>query len=100
MNNNSYMTLYVTLCAMKYHFYNLKNVKNTQGGVLLLVKLQASACNFTKTNTSSWVFFFTFLKFYKCYEIALSVSYVTLTPGVHKIVEHALKILWDLLQDF
>ena len=43
---------------MKYHFYNLKNVKNTLGGVLLLVKLQASACNFTKTNTSSWVFFF------------------------------------------
>ena len=25
-----------------------KNVKNTYGGVLLLVKLQASACNFTK----------------------------------------------------
>ena len=25
-----------------YHLYNLKNVKNTNGGVLLLVKLQAS----------------------------------------------------------
>ena len=24
-------------------FYNIKNVKNTNGGVLLLVKLQASA---------------------------------------------------------
>ena len=31
------------LCAIWYHLYNLKNVKNTQGGVLLLVKLQASA---------------------------------------------------------
>ena len=29
------------LCAMWYHLCNLKNVKNTHGGVLLLVKLQA-----------------------------------------------------------
>ena len=29
-------------CAIWYHLYNLKNVKNTNGGVLLLVKLQAS----------------------------------------------------------
>ena len=27
--------------AIWYHLYNLKNVKNTLGGVLLLVKLQA-----------------------------------------------------------
>ena len=27
------------LCAIWYHFYNLKNVKNTNRGVLLLVKL-------------------------------------------------------------
>ena len=26
-----------------YHLYNFKNVKNTHGGVLILVKLQASA---------------------------------------------------------
>ena len=26
------------LCAIWYHMYNLKNVKNTHGGVLLLVK--------------------------------------------------------------
>ena len=38
-------------CAIWYHLYNLKNVKNTHGGVLLLVKLQAEACNFTETNT-------------------------------------------------
>ena len=28
-------------CAIWYHLYNLKNVKNTHRGVLLLVKLQA-----------------------------------------------------------
>ena len=29
-------------CAIWYHLYNLKNVKNTHGGVIILVKLQAS----------------------------------------------------------
>ena len=28
-------------CAICYHLYHLKNVKNTYGGVLILVKLQA-----------------------------------------------------------
>ena len=40
----------VMLCAIWYHLYILKNLKNTHGGVLLLVKLQNSACNFTKCN--------------------------------------------------
>ena len=43
--------------------YNLKSVKNTLGGMLILVKLQAAACKFTKINTPPWVFF-TFLKLY------------------------------------
>ena len=30
------------LCAIWYHLYNSKNMKNTHGGVLLLVKLQDS----------------------------------------------------------
>ena len=38
-------------CVIWYYLYNLKNVKNTHEGVLILVKLQASACNFTKINT-------------------------------------------------
>ena len=42
-------------CAIWYHLYNLKNVKNTHGRVLLLVKLQA-----TKSNTHPWVFFMFF----------------------------------------
>ena len=32
---------YVVRCVIWYHMYNLKNVKNTHGGVVLSVKLQA-----------------------------------------------------------
>ena len=59
----------MVLCAIWYHSYNFKNVKNTHGGVLLLVKLQASACNFTKSNTPPWLFF-TFLKLCTRYQIS------------------------------
>ena len=38
-----------------YHLHNLKNVKNTHGGVLFLV---------TKSNTPTWVLL-TFFKLYK-----------------------------------
>ena len=34
-----------------------KKCENIHGGVLILVKLQVSACNFTKINTPPWVFF-------------------------------------------
>ena len=51
----------MTRCAIWYILYNLKNVKNTYGGMLLLVKLQA------KSNTPQWLFF-TFLKLYKWYQ--------------------------------
>ena len=49
------------LCAIWYHLHDLKNVKNTHGGLSLLVKLKAY---FTKSNTSLWVFF-TFFKLHK-----------------------------------
>ena len=55
-----------------YHLYNLKNMKDTHGGVLLLVKLQAFS-NFIKSNTPPWVFF-TFLKLYKSYQIAQNIT--------------------------
>ena len=48
--------LYVMHCAIWYHLYNLKNVKNADGGVLLLVKLQAEICNLTRSNNSMGVF--------------------------------------------
>ena len=43
------------LCAIWYHLYNLKNMKNTQGGVILLLKLQASTCSFTKRISSNGI---------------------------------------------
>ena len=33
----------VMRCAIWYHLYNFKNAKNTHGGVLLLVNLQAKS---------------------------------------------------------
>ena len=40
------MISYVMLCVIWYHLYNLKNVKNTNEGVLLLEKWQAKAYGF------------------------------------------------------
>ena len=54
----------VLLYAVRYPLYNLKNAKDTRGGVLLIVKLQAKS--FTKSNTFLWVFFTSF-KLYKSY---------------------------------
>ena len=55
-------------------FVQFKKHEIIHGGVLLLVKMQASTCNFTKSNTPPWVFL-TFFKLYKWYQIAQSVSY-------------------------
>ena len=57
-------------CVIWYHLHHVKNVKNTHGGVLLLVNLQA----FSKSNTPPWVFF-TFLKLYKWYQIMQRITY-------------------------
>ena len=62
-------------CAIWYHLYNLKNVKNTHGGILILVKLHGEACNFDKINTPPWVLF-TFFKLYKWYQIAQRTTYM------------------------
>ena len=59
------LKVYQMLCVIWYHFYNLINMKNTHGGVLLLVMLQAY---FTKSNTPPWLFF-AFTKLYKCYQL-------------------------------
>ena len=47
-------------CAIWYQLYNLKNVKNTHGGVKkawLKARNKLKACNVTKSNTLPWVFF-------------------------------------------
>ena len=54
----------VTRFAIWYHLYSLKIIKNANERVLLLVKLQALVCNFTKSNIPPWVF----LKFSKLYK--------------------------------
>ena len=54
-------------------FVQFKKRENTDRGVLIFAKLQASACNFTKINTPPWVFF-TFLKLYKWYQIAQRIT--------------------------
>ena len=68
--------------AIWYHLYNLKNVKNTNGGLLILVKLQASACNFSKINTPPWVFF-TFFKLYKLYQIVQRITHCAITVKIY-----------------
>ena len=70
-SNSNATTFFIIWEALRnlIPLYNFKSVKNTHGGVLLLVKLLASACNFTKSNAPPWVFF-TFFEFVKCYQIA------------------------------
>ena len=66
---------YVILCEIFDYLYNLKNVKKTpQKGVLLLVKLQGLASNFTKSNTPT-LGFYTFFTLYKWYQIKLRIMY-------------------------
>ena len=61
------------LWALWYQLCNLRNLKSTHGGVILLVKLQVSASNITKSNTPPWVFF-TYFKFHRWYQILQSIS--------------------------
>ena len=48
---------YETLCTIWCDLCNLKNEKNTHGGVLILIKLQTETCNFTKSKTPACLFF-------------------------------------------
>ena len=62
------------LRAIWYYMYNFQNVENTHREVLFLVKLQAKAGNFPKSNTPP-LLFFTFFKLYKRCQIALRITY-------------------------
>ena len=76
------LDIHVVRCTIWYHLYNLKNVKNTHGGVLILVKLQAF-----KINTPPWVSF-TFFKLYKWYQIAQQTTYV------QKLINLSILLFW------
>ena len=66
--------LYVMRCAIWYHLHNLNNVKNTHGGVLLLVKLHALNLQLYRSNTPPWVFF-PFFKLCTWYQIVLRITH-------------------------
>ena len=68
------------LCAIWYHMHNLKNVKNNDGGVLLLVKLQTELSTLLKVALLHR-YFSRFLKLYKWYQIVQSVT-CKLEPNV------------------
>ena len=62
-------------CTIWYHLYNFENTKNIRvTEVLLLIKLQASVSNITKSNTPLWVFF-TFFKLHKRNQIAQRITH-------------------------
>ena len=69
MNSSIYQNqnrwTFVMRCAIWYHLYNLKNVKNTHGGVLILVKLQASAFSHSYSSNQSIIKYFPVNFFYK-----------------------------------
>ena len=77
-------------CAIWYHLCNLKNVKSTHGGVLILVMLQALACNFTKINTPPWVFF----AYFKYYIILYQIAQRT-TPYYQSLIYTDFSYFWD-----
>ena len=66
-------------------------MKNIYRGVLLLVKLQALACNITKSNTPLWVFS-TFFKQQKWYQIAQTISYEYIKTEIMRKFYHVLSI--------
>ena len=66
------LSLYVTLYEIWYHLYSFKNKKNSHGGMLLLVKLQASA---SKSITHPWWVFFMFFKLHKWCQFTQITSY-------------------------
>ena len=63
---DSEVGLFVMRYVIWYHLYCLKSMKNNHRGVLFFVKLQESI--------PLWVFF-KFLKLYKWYQIAQSISF-------------------------
>ena len=85
--------LLVMLCAIWYHLYNLKNVKNTHGRVLLYL-----ACNFTKSNTLPWVFF-TFFKLYKWDQIVQSIAKNMLCPDLQTFLVESIPHCFWLIRE-
>ena len=72
------ISAYVMRCTIWYHLEYLKNVKNSLGEVLVLVRLPALACIFTKSNTIRWQFS-PFFKLCKWHQIAQKLHFSRLS---------------------
>ena len=83
------IAIYVMHCAIWYHLY-LKNVKNAQGGVLLLVK---SATLLKVTLLHGRFTFFTLFKLCKWYQILQSIAYNSHTEFLNR----RMTCLWHVL---
>ena len=68
----SAFSLFAMLCAIWYHLYILKNVRNIHGGVLLLAKCRLQPAPFLKVTLFHGCFS-RFFKLYKQYQIVQSV---------------------------
>ena len=95
LQNDSGQKNKVMRCVIWYYLHNLKNEKNTHGGVLLLVKLKTAACDLTKSNTPPWVFF-TFFKLYKWYQIAQRITMNFLENYKKQLKAHIITLSWAL----
>ena len=70
----TFKSSYVKICAIWYHLYNLKSVKNTHGGVLLLVvQFQAKSLQLYLKKHSSMSVFYVF-KLYKWHQIVQIIT--------------------------
>ena len=85
--------LYVVRCAIWYCLYNLKNVKNTHGGVLILVKLKLVKCKLTLLHGC-------FSRFLKCtngtkwYQIAQCTTYLCPCLGLGRFMSYLCDLLF------
>ena len=75
-------------------------------GTICAIKKPAKGCNFTKSNTSSWVIFI-FFKLYKWYQIAQGITYKNIAQNWQDIIaksdskgllKNATKIYYELRQ--
>ena len=79
----TFKSSYVKICAIWYHLYNLKSVKNTHGGVLLLVvQFQAKSLQLYLKKHSSMSVFYVF-KLYKWHQI---VQIITRSNIIEKLL--------------
>ena len=80
------LKVFVMRCAIWYHLYNLKNVKNTLRGISILVKLQAET---QSRNAPHFIFYFKALSRSELKNVLLEIAQITRnsveTLQLHKI---------------